>query len=83
MPINGLLVTLSSDPELATEACERIRERSGVEAGERQDRWLPLVADTGDDGEARALHAWLEALRGVDQVGVILVGLDEHNPGQR
>lgn len=83
MPINGLLVTLSSDPELATEACERIRGRAGLESGERQERWLPLVADTGGDREARDLHAWLEALPGVEQVGVILVGLDESNPAER
>lgn len=82
MPINGLLVTLSLDSDLASEACERIRERPELEAGERQDRWLPLVADAGNDREARDLHAWLEGLKGVEQVGVIMVGFEEDNPGE-
>ncbi len=80
MPINGLMVTLSSDAGLADEACGSMRSREGLELGERQDRWLPLVADTASDREARDLHAWLESLPGVDQVGVILVGFDEPNP---
>ena len=79
MPINGLMVTLSSDPGPAARACARIGERVELEPGERQDRWLPVVADTAGDREARELHAWLEKLPGVDQVAVILVGFDEPN----
>lgn len=83
MPINGLMVTLSPHPEQAALACARIAEKPELELGERKDRWLPLVADTRDDREARDLHAWLEGLPGVDQVGVILVGFDEPNSSTR
>ncbi len=79
MPINGLMVTLSSDAGLAEQACSSMRSRADLELGERRDRWLPLVADTDSDRAARELHGWLEALPGVDQVGVILVGFDEPN----
>lgn len=80
MPINGLMVTLSSDPTLAADVCERIDGRAELEPGDRRDRWLPLVADTRDDREARELHRWLENLAGVDQVSVVLWGFDESNP---
>lgn len=79
MPISGLMVTLSADPELAAQARVRIGERGDLEAGELQDRWLPLVADTSDDREARELHRWLETLHGVDQVDVVMVGFEEPN----
>lgn len=80
MPINGLMLTLSSDPELAAQAQAQINQHGKLEAGELQDRWLPLVADTADDRQARDVHSWLEQLPGVEQVGVILVGFDETNP---
>ena len=79
MPINGLMVTLSRDSALAGDACDRIARRPELERGERQDRWLPVVADTAGDRQAREVHGWLESLDGVDQVDVILVGFDEPN----
>ncbi len=77
MPINGLMVTFSEDPATAAAAHEAMLRREGIECGERQGRWLPLVTEARDDREARDLHGWLETLPGVDQVGVILVGFDE------
>lgn len=79
MPINGLMVTLSENSASAEKAQEAMRQRAGLELGEAQGRWLPLVADTHDDGEARDVHGWLESLPGVDQVSVILVGFNETN----
>lgn len=79
MPINGLMVTLSADAVSASAAQEAMRLRAGLECGERQDRWLPLVTDAQDDREAREMHGWLESLPGVDQVDVILVGFNEPN----
>jgi hypothetical protein len=80
MPVNGLMVTLSADPERASWALGMIDGHHGIEAGERHDRWLPVVVETRDDREARMLHEWLEGLPGVDQVGVILVAFDESQP---
>lgn len=80
MPVNGLMVTLSADPERAARALGMIDGHDGIELGERHDRWLPVAVDTRDDREARALHEWLEGLPGVDQVGVILVAFDESQP---
>jgi hypothetical protein len=79
MPVNGLMVTLSADPERASQALGMIDGHDGLELGERHDRWLAVVAETRDDHEARALHQWLEGLPGVDQVGVILVAFDDES----
>jgi hypothetical protein len=80
MPVNGLLLTLSSDPILAGSACARIASRAEVSMGNPQDRWQPLAVDTPDVRAAHDFHEWLEALPGVEQVDVIYVGFDEPSP---
>lgn len=74
------MVTLSSDPLLASRAVELIDAQNGLECGERHDRWLAVAVESRDDREARERHAWLEKLSGVDRVDVILVTLDETSP---
>jgi hypothetical protein len=80
MPVNGLLLTLSTDPALAAAARTRIAGRPEVVLGSAQDRWQPLAADTPDVKAAHDFHEWLEALPGVEQVDVIYVGFDEPSP---
>jgi hypothetical protein len=80
MPVNGLMVTLSSDPRRASGAAASIDAHESIECGERHDRWLAVAIESGNEREARELHAWLESLPGVDQVSVILVTLDEPSP---
>jgi hypothetical protein len=80
MPVNGLLLTLSPDPDLANSARIRISSRPEVSLGTAQDRWQPLAADTPDVRAAHDLHEWLESLPGVEQVDVIYVGFDEPSP---
>lgn len=78
MPVNGLMLTLSTDSARAADALEAISEHQGVETGELQQRWLPVVTDASSEHDARDLHGWLEGLPGVDQVDVILVSVDEN-----
>ena len=80
MPVNGLLLTLSSDPILAGSACAHIASRAEVSMGNPQDRWQPLAVDAPDVKAAHDFHEWLEALPGVEQVDVIYVGFDEPSP---
>lgn len=80
MTVNGLMVTLSADPDRASRAVAEIGRHRAVGTGERHDRWLAVVTESADDREARELHGWLESLPGVDQVDVILVALDEPEP---
>lgn len=76
MPVNGLMLTLTTDKGGKARVLEAIRTRSEVEPGELQDRWLPVVTDASDERGSRDLHAWLESLPGVETVDVILAGLD-------
>ena len=80
MPVNGLLLTLSTDSALAAAARSRIAGMPEVVLGSAQDRWQPLAADTPDVKAAHDFHEWLEALPGVEQVDVIYVGFDEPSP---
>ena len=77
MPVNGLLLTLSENSEMADAARARICRRPEVLLGNAQDRWQPLAVDTPDVKAAHDFHEWLEALPGVEQVDVIYVGFDE------
>jgi hypothetical protein len=80
MPVNGLLLTLSANSEMADAARSRISRRAEVSLGPAQDRWLPLAVDTPDVRAAHDFHEWLETLSGVEQVDVIYVGFDEPFP---
>lgn len=77
MPVNGLLLTLSTDPVLASDARRHIADRGEVELAPLQDRWQPLAVETTDVKAAHDFHEWLESLSGVEQVEVIYVGFDE------
>ncbi len=82
MPINGLLLKLSPDSEIADAALARICQRPEASLGEVQDRWQPIAVDTPDVRAAHDFHEWLEALPGVEQVDVIYVGFDETLPNE-
>lgn len=77
MPVNGLLLTLSENPEMADAALAEISAKREATLGATLERWQPLVADTADVKAAHDFHEWLEALPGVEQVDVIYVGFDE------
>lgn len=80
MPVNGLMLTLTSDDRSISGVLEAIRTRTEVELGELQDRWLPVVTDTPDQRGSRDVHTWLESLPGVEIVDVILAGIDHETP---
>jgi hypothetical protein len=80
MPVNGLLVTLTSDCRRAESVRAVLSTRPEVLLGPAQDRWQPLSVDTPDVKSAHDFHEWLEALPGVEQVDVIYVGFDEPSP---
>jgi len=77
MPVNGLMLTLTEESEGARVAVERLSEREEIELGVIEDRWLSVVVDAADQGEAKRLHSWLESVDGVEQVEVICVAFDE------
>lgn len=80
MPVNGLLVTLTSDYRRAEAVRTVLSSRSEVLLSPAYDRWQPLAVDMPDVKSAHDFHEWLEALPGVEQVDVIYVGFDQPTP---
>lgn len=66
--LSSLVITLSGDRELATEAIARIARHPLIEAGDAEGHYLPVVIEATD---ARPVHHWLEALPGVAFVDVV------------
>ena len=71
MPVNGLLLTLTDDENLAGESLLEIERRSDIELGDRTDRWQPVVVESGGARESHEVHEWLAALPGVLMVDVV------------
>lgn len=71
MPVNGLLLTLTADEDLARESLLEIEKRSDIELGERTDRWQPVVVESNGTKGSHDVHEWLEALPGVIMVDVV------------
>ena len=81
MITSGLVITLSSDAELAAHALTQLSARPEFMPGGRTDRWLPVAMEARDDSASRDLHDWLQALPGVDYVDVVSVHFEEPGPG--
>lgn len=71
MPVNGLLLTLTEDENLAEESLLDITRRGDVELGERTGRWQPVVVETDGTRESHEVHEWLAELPGVQMVDVV------------
>jgi len=82
MPVNGLLLTLSPDKDLASRARAAISARMEVTLGEQQGIYQPLAVETHDVRSAHEFHEWLESQEGVGHVDVIYVGFEESNDTQ-
>ena len=77
MITSGLVITLLADATLAAQATAKLSARSEFTPGERQDRWLPVAMEAGDEAGSRDLHDWLHALPGVEYVDVVYVNFEE------
>ena len=77
MITSGLVVTLSSNAALATQAAAAIAGRVEFTVGERSDRWLPVAMEARDDAQSRELHDWIGSLQGVEYVDVTSVHFHE------
>lgn len=71
MPVNGLLLALTEDENLAGVSLLEIARRGDIELGERTGRWQPLVVETGGTRESHEVHEWLAELAGVEMVDVV------------
>ena len=74
--VSGLVITLNAQAEARSLAAEAIAAHPAIHAGELKDRWLPVAVEAKDQSECYAVHAWLEALEGVDYVDVVSISFD-------
>lgn len=79
MPINGLLINLIADEELAKETVSLLEQSGKLELGELTDRWLPVVVEASHTGASHDVHEWIDALPGVVSVDVIFASVEQPN----
>lgn len=65
MPVSGLVLTLSRDPELREAALTALRGDASIEMGGLLEHRLPIAVDTPTSEADHALWQWLHALPGV------------------
>jgi nitrate reductase NapAB chaperone NapD len=77
MPVNGLLITLTEDETLSSDALLAIAKHDCIELGDRTDRWQPVVVETSGTRDSHEIHEWLEALPGVIMVDVVFSSVSD------
>lgn len=79
MPVNGLMLTLTDDSRSASTLRQRLDGRAEIEVGVVDQRWMSVVVDSVDQGEAKDVHRWLESLDEIEKVDVICVSCHEES----
>ena len=74
--ISGLVIHLSSDKTLRSQALAEMQRRSGVELGDRMDMRLPVVVESTADCSAKETAEWVKNLPGVVHADVTFVHLE-------
>jgi hypothetical protein len=78
MPISSLVLTLDASPERRASALREVARDPRVTLGTPlEERWLPVVTDTGSLSEGEALAESLRDLPGVSFVDVVMVDFSE------
>lgn len=75
--VNGLLLSLSKNEDLAREAVQAIEQHPRIELGELNECWLPVVVDSMGTGDSHDVHEWIQKLEGVDFVDVVFASVEE------
>ena len=77
MPVSGLVVSLSDEPQPRAEALDVIGREPRITVGVLEANRLAIVLDTASSEEDRQLWTWLGSLPGVSFVEVAFVGFDQ------
>jgi nitrate reductase NapAB chaperone NapD len=81
VPVSGLVLTLSRDPDDAAAALCALRGHPAIEVGRAQGQRLPIVADTRAEEEDKAVWEWLHTLEGVLFVDLVSADSSDDPPG--
>ncbi|MCA9190019.1 MAG: hypothetical protein R3E01_25740 [Pirellulaceae bacterium] len=79
MPVSGLVVTFSDEPQVHAATLTTIRQESRITIGVEAAGRLAIVLDTLTPEEDRQLWEWLQELPGVRFVEVAFVGVEQFN----
>lgn len=82
MPVSSLVLHLSPDSELRSDALEAIQGHPAFLIGETSALLLPAALKTEDEGQNKDCWRWLNALPGVDFVEVLSVVFPTESPAQ-
>ena len=77
MPVSGLVVSLSDEPQSRAEALAVIGREARITVGVLEANRLAIVLDTPSSEEDRRLWEWLGSLPGVSFVEVAFVGFEQ------
>jgi nitrate reductase NapAB chaperone NapD len=76
MPVSGLVVTLTSQSPQREAAIEEIRADLRIEIGAIGPSKMAIVVDTATSSDDKRLWEWIQAIEGVLQVEVALIGFE-------
>ncbi len=77
MPVSGLVLTLSREDSCRREALSALCEHALIAIGELAAHRLPIVVDTPNSEEDRAIWEWLQELPGVLFVDLVCTDATE------
>lgn len=80
MAVKGVLLTLSNDSIESGAALQALCAKPGIELGELQDQWLPVVVETEDEGTSKELVKWIEGLDGVVFLDTVFASVGQGDP---
>lgn len=83
MPVSGLVVSLSQDPQLRAEAIDAINREPNITVGVREGNRLAIVLDTDSSQEDRQIWDRLDSHPGVVLLEVAFVGFDPQGSQQQ
>ena len=78
MPVSGLVVSLSDEPQLRADALSVIGREPRITMGICEENRLAIVVETVNSDQDRQLWEWLGDLPGVTFVEVAFIGFDQH-----
>lgn len=72
--MSGLVVTLSEERTLASQALAALKTHPDITVGELSGRWAPIALEGSN---ARPVYQWIEGLSGVEFVDVVFVSFPD------
>ena len=77
MPVSGLVVSLSDEPQKRADALAVIGREQRITVGVLEAQRLAIVLDTASSEEDKQLWDWLGSLPGVSFLEVAFVGFEQ------